>query len=302
MPLNYNSRSIHDLVTDLGVGFMDWADYDAAVRVGMPAHRPCVTDEKAFQAQYPDHPLNYYNRSRRIAAADAILRAARERPNSFPEDVLRSIHRVLFDCSAIVRDSLAQALFLAGDESSVAPLTELLRLETESDLIGRSEMVSRHARAAVGRCAARGGIRSAQPGKKRILVISSDCGLVCSVYDAAEGLDAEVVQSLSGIDLIGLPADLQVVEVDDIASDDWGAYLEYLKSLDRMSGRDAVLDCPELLEAPTRDDTPMILLRSGTDIELFAGCEVLKECKRSLHVRTFALSISGTVEQILSSR
>ena len=129
MPLNYNSRSIHDLVTDLGVGFMDWADYDAAVRVGMPAHRPCVTDEKAFQAQYPDHPLNYYNRSRRIAAADAILRAARERPNSFPEDVLRSIHRVLFDCSAIVRDSLAQALFLAGDESSVAPLTELLRLE-----------------------------------------------------------------------------------------------------------------------------------------------------------------------------
>ena len=49
-----------------------------------------------------------------------------------PADILEVLHQSLFDCSAEFRHSIAGALFLAGNQSSIPYLDRLLEQEEES--------------------------------------------------------------------------------------------------------------------------------------------------------------------------
>ncbi|MDD2497693.1 MAG: hypothetical protein PHY90_06130 [Desulfitobacteriaceae bacterium] len=90
--------------------------------------------DSEFQQMYPDHPMSE-KRYERIEAADAIRNLARERKNPFPAEVLNKLHISLFDCCAAVRLSIAEALTVAGDKSSIAYLERLEQEEKDSPMV-----------------------------------------------------------------------------------------------------------------------------------------------------------------------
>lgn len=87
-----------------------------------------------FQRMYPDHPMSE-KRYDRIEAADAVRDLARERKSPYPVEVLNKLHRSLFDCSAAVRLSIAEALTVAGDKSSIVYLELLEQEEKDSPMV-----------------------------------------------------------------------------------------------------------------------------------------------------------------------
>lgn len=139
---------------------MPWPEYVRRVAEGQLADPGQGPIGPAFEAAHPAHPMAGANRFPRMEAADGSRAAARQRTEPLPPPVLTVIHACLLDCCAAVRSSLALALSEAGDEPSVGPLTDLVRPESSPDMPGRSEMVRRCARAALGRCAGRGGLES----------------------------------------------------------------------------------------------------------------------------------------------
>lgn len=90
--------------------------------------------DSEFQRMYPDHPMSE-KRYERIKAADAVRNLARERKSPFPAEVLDKLHRSLFDCCATVRLSIAEALTVTGDKSSIAYLELLEQEEKDSPMV-----------------------------------------------------------------------------------------------------------------------------------------------------------------------
>jgi hypothetical protein len=96
--------------------------------------------------------------------------------------------------------------------------------------------------------------------EKTILIISNDSELVNSVNEVAGRVGAEVYHSETAIDLIGMPASIQIVDRTCTEDEDWDAYLDYLNTLQEPLGVDAYIDCPELADAPKEDRTPLIIV------------------------------------------
>ena len=243
-----------ELLQSLRAGTMPWPEYARRVAEGQladPGQGPMVS---AFEAAHPEHPMAGANRLPRIEAADGLRDAARERTEPFPPPVLEVIHACLLDCCAAVRSSLALALFEAGDQTSVGPLTELLRLESSPDMPGRLEAVRRFARAALGRCAGRGEIHS-QPGRPLLLCLARDIELAAGLDDLAEEYGLHLFQSHTAIDVIAIPAVAQVVDLAACRPDEWAVFRGYLEELVAV-----VPDLPPDLELGAPDETPLLLM------------------------------------------
>ncbi|MHB1455398.1 MAG: hypothetical protein ACYC0V_00625 [Armatimonadota bacterium] len=95
--------------------------------------------------------------------------------------------------------------------------------------------------------------------RKTILLLSDDSKLVNSVNDVANRIGADVILSDTAIDLIGIPADLQIVDRTCTEQDDWDAYLDYLGLLDKPLGEELCGSCPELCDT-SADQTPLIIV------------------------------------------
>lgn len=95
---------------------------------------------------------------------------------------------------------------------------------------------------------------------KTILVLANDPEIMGSVSAMAWRYNAEVYSGETAIDLIAIPADLQIVDRTCTKRKDWEAYLDYLSQLGAPMGMQAYIDCPELLEVPTEDKTPIIIV------------------------------------------
>jgi hypothetical protein len=231
---------------------MPWPEYVCRVAEGQLADPGEGFIMPAFEAAHPEHPMAGANRFTRIGAADGLRDAARERTEPFPAAVLEVIHACLLDCCAAVRSSLALALFQAGDEASVGPLTELLRLESSPEMPGRSKMVRRFAGAALGRCAARGNVQF-PVGRPLLLCLATDAELAADLGDLAQEHGLHLHQSHTAIDLIALTPVVQVVDLTACRPEDWAAFRCYLEEAE--TGRADTAD-----EPATPDGTPLLLM------------------------------------------
>lgn len=127
---------IRSLFPDLQGTFMSLEDFTAAVKEGKLTAKPGMSvDDRYFEKQNPNHPLAACNRFARINAADKVMNLAQRYGHPLPTDVLEVLHQSLFDCSAAVRHSMAGALFMAGNKSSIDCLTQLLEQEQESPAV-----------------------------------------------------------------------------------------------------------------------------------------------------------------------
>lgn len=95
--------------------------------------------------------------------------------------------------------------------------------------------------------------------QKTILVLSNDGELINLVNEMAERIGADVILGDTAIDLIGIPADLQIVDRTCTDKDDWEAYLDYLTLLDKPLGEDIRRECPGLSDT-SEDLTPLIMV------------------------------------------
>jgi len=87
-----------------------------------------------FQQMYPEHPMSG-GRYQRIKAADTVRDISLDRKSPFPAEVLDYLHKSLFDCCSTVRLSIAEALTLAGDKSSIGHLERLAGDENHSEMV-----------------------------------------------------------------------------------------------------------------------------------------------------------------------
>jgi hypothetical protein len=131
---NTSPDEFRGLLAALDHLFMSVDDYNAAVAAGALQKMGIYEDDTKFQRLNPDHPRSVDNRSIRIHAADTFMYAARARTQPYPREVLDRLHASLFDCCATVRYSIAVALGVAGDASSIPFLQRLV--ETEKDSAG----------------------------------------------------------------------------------------------------------------------------------------------------------------------
>lgn len=170
------------------------------------------------------------------------------------------MHECLYDCCAAVRQSLAEALFHASSQTSVAPLRELLRQENDPELRERSATVAKYARVALGRCGTRVSFRS-PPGRGLLIVISADIDFVCNLAQCADERGLHLHQSHTAIDLIAIDARAQIVDPALCTAEDWDAFLEYLR---------------ELAECGEPDVTPLLLMNTTSQRAMEHPNEVLK--------------------------
>lgn len=225
---------IKKALPDLEDGFMTMADFNAGVTAKRIAPRPTLeVMDLQFEARYPAHPLAVSRRFTRIHAADRIMELASWCRKPLPTEILDALHKSLFDCSAAVRHSIASALFLAGNESSVVHLQKLLEQEQESPA------VRLRARAALERLASHDLIPDTEV--PQVIVVLDNLLLVEKLMETAAGLGGVLrharPRTRDIIDFIGF------VKIIDHKLLGWKAWKEF---------------CQHLASVP--DDTPLIIV------------------------------------------
>jgi hypothetical protein len=194
--------------------FQTLDDHDAAIGSGQMVRKPVLADDGAFEEKYPDHPLAARNRFPRMAAADFFRDAASSVRTPFPQAVLDRLHVSLFDCCAAVRLSIAQALYLGGNETSYPHLERLAARETESPLARRC--------ARVAALQHQPGDRLYPLGSRRILLLTSKVDLAASVQELAEAHGLTLILARPGTpDWMAISADATVLDRRLIAPDEW---------------------------------------------------------------------------------
>ena len=247
---------------------VSWPEYVRQVREGTLADPGAGFIMPAFEAANPEHPLIGARRFPRIKAADTVRDAARDRTEPFPAPMLELIHGCLLDCCAAVRLSLVEALFHAGDESSVRALDRLLKLEGDPTMLRRSNGTQRSARVARGRCAARGTYHFPR-GQPILLCLANDFGLAVQLQALADELELHLYQSHCAIDLIALTSAVQVVDLRMCVADEWRAFRTYLEEC-----QTEVTDGEEGPAIP--DETPLILVNWRQDSEPCSDTDLAK--------------------------
>jgi hypothetical protein len=129
----------------------------------------------------------------------------------------------------------------------------LLDLESRPDMPARSTIVRRFARAAFGRCAARGDVQFAAD-RPLLLCLARDVELAAGLADLADEHALRLHQCHSAIDLIALTAVTQVVDPNLCRSEDWAAFRAYLRDVQRAA--------PDETDetAHLDDNTPLLLV------------------------------------------
>lgn len=132
-------KQIEDALVQMkNAAFCTVIEYGELVAQGALVMKHPFEDDGVFQDRHPCHPLALDKRIRRIYAADTIRDCSQLLRESLRCDLLDGIHKGLFDCSAAVRHSLAQALLHLDSAESIPYLEELLHSETESRMVLRS--------------------------------------------------------------------------------------------------------------------------------------------------------------------
>jgi hypothetical protein len=132
--MSETSSEISEALQGLEQRFMSMEELRKAGEQGVLIIKHGLGYDHEFQQMYPEHPMSG-GRYERIYAADTLRDISRERQNPFPAEVLDKLHRSLFDCCAAVRLSIAEALTMAGDKSSIAYLERLSVDETDSKMV-----------------------------------------------------------------------------------------------------------------------------------------------------------------------
>jgi len=204
-------------------GFQSVDAHKAATQAGQVVRKPALTDDRAFEQKYPDHPLAARNRFTRMAAADFFRDVARDQRSPFPQAVLDRLHESLFDCCAAVRLSIAQALYSGGNESSYDHLERLAAQETESPMARKCARVAALQHQA--------GDRRYPVGSRRILLLTSQVDLAASVLELADehGLTLVLARPQTP-DWMAGTADAVVLDRRLIPASEWKAGVESISA------------------------------------------------------------------------
>lgn len=119
---------------DLRNGSISQEDYRLAVQSGHLVHFG-QKDDLTFAAAYPEHPMSFTNRQRRIAASDRIRALVQEDPSGFPTEHMRHLHVAAFDCCAAVRLSIVATLAILHRQESLVVLEDVASQERESEWV-----------------------------------------------------------------------------------------------------------------------------------------------------------------------
>gem|GEM_PF-670072 len=248
---------LEQALAELERGFMSLPEYRDSVQAGLLVKKGLWEDDCKFQERYPDHPLAMDNRFARIKAADQIRDLARRQCRPFSQAVLDRLHKLLFDCCAPVRMSIAEALFCAGNQSSAPFLQSLTVIDDES------AMVRRYAGIAFERCKVRGCTDVPQAGR-RIFVVLQNIELVGTLLDVARDAGAHVFfGEPDSPDIIAVPSDIRVVDRNLLGEEAWNAYCSYLDEVNDDAAYPILDETGEvLIREPLREDVPIIIVDS----------------------------------------
>jgi hypothetical protein len=238
-----------------GGSFLILKDYNAAVLAERMAAKPGLTvDDRHFEEQNPAHPLAASNRFARIKAADRIMNLTHLYGKPLPADILEILHRSLFDCSAAVRHSIAGALFMAGDESSIEYLTKLLEQEQDSPA------VRIRAQAALERMSSPFSLPENVP---QIVVVLDNLLLVEELMEMARREGAALRHARpDSPDIIAFSGHVKIIDRQLLGKNAWEDFCDYLAEVNNDKTDYPTLDeIGELvIETHIRDDTPLIIV------------------------------------------
>lgn len=235
--------------------FMSFIQLNDAITAGTLAPRPSIAeDDRCYEKANPEHPLAASKRLTRIAAADRIMKLAREYGRTLPREILEVLHRCLFDCSAAVRQSLAGALFFSGDDSSLEVLSRLLELEKDSPA------VRLRARAALERLATPFILPKQAP---QVVIVLDQIMLVEELMQLAGREGFSLRHARPGTpDVIAFGAHVKIIDPLILGNQAWDDFCDYLAEVNTPGG-----ECPDNAGeataegALTPDDTPLIIIQ-----------------------------------------
>lgn len=242
-------------LSDLQATYMSLEEFNTAVLAGSLAAKPGLTvDDRHFEEQNPEHPLAAANRFARIKAADRIMNLTQLYGKPLPADILEILHRSLFDCSAAVRHSIAGALFMAGDESSIEYLTNLLEQEQDSPA------VRIRAQATLVKISSPFTLPENIP---QIIVVLDNLLLVEELMETTwrEGAALRHARPDSP-DIIAFSGHVKIIDRQLLGKSAWKDFCDYLAEVNNDQTDYPILDenGELVIELPTRDDTPLIIV------------------------------------------
>jgi|GEM_PF-914665 len=235
--------------------FMTLAEYRRSVESGALARSKLHHDDRSFQKAHPDHPLAGDNRYARIKAADAIKEAAKQINRPLPADILAQIHKALFDCSAAVRNSLAQALFFVGGPESVPVLERLLNTDSES------KMVTSSAKVTLARCKMRASLLGGTDPKV-VMVVSPDLELISELLEISSKHSFRLfVPDPPFNELVTVRSAAHVIDRWYMGKEVWESYCGYLDNVavGRSQHGPTAASQMALLPDSVLDDTPLVI-------------------------------------------
>lgn len=125
------SKNLQTVLKNLNWKFMTLSEYRHAITRGDLQKKEHLTDDILFEMMYPDHPLAFSNKLKRIEAADTVMYTELK----LPQAVFDVLHIHLFDCSPGVRESITRTLIRSGNETSIPFLERLIEEEDESQIV-----------------------------------------------------------------------------------------------------------------------------------------------------------------------
>ena len=215
--------------------------------------------DRIFEDMHPEHPMADVKRFVRIAEADVIRDIAAKRLAPFPDFILDKIHKILFDCCASVRHSLATALYHAGNYSSVEFLDKLAQTEKSSATVRETAEV------AALRCRQRGlGCKQVPLDPPAVSLVSADVNLAVELNRLAKEMSFHLLFPEPEIsDLFVFPAKVRIVNRRALGITAWHYFLAYLEEANRPLSEAAKrelavdgIDCDEY----EMKDPPLILI------------------------------------------
>ncbi|NLL86265.1 MAG: VWA domain-containing protein [Syntrophomonadaceae bacterium] len=244
---------IRSLIPDLQRTSMSLEDFNTAVNEGRLSPRPGLSvSDHCFEKQNPHHPLAASNRFIRIDAADKIMDLAKRYGQPLPADILEVLHQSLFDCSAAVRHSIAGALFLAGNQSSIPYLDRLLEQEEES------VAVRLRVKAALIRIQSPFVLPENVP---QIVVVLDNLCLVEELMELAEKEEAQLRHARPGSpDIFAFSADVKIIDRPLLGEEAWEDFCAYLAEVNSQSQIISNIPGDFSIEGSSRDDTPLIIV------------------------------------------
>lgn len=224
-----NHDRMNRAIEQLAENYMSVEDYELAIRSEQIVPWDCNLPggDFAFARAHPDHPMNFMNRGRRMSAADDIMRLAKEDRCLFSSEALEKIHYHLLDCSGAVRLSLASALFLSGNETSLLHLQRLIEMESSGKVQhSGSDMVQSVAELGVKRLT----VAKTASISDTVLIVSPDIELVEEVDKVCTGVGLNLwISEPDSPDIIAVGYKIGIIDCQWLGSEMWASFISFLR-------------------------------------------------------------------------